>query len=217
MHELPLFPLNTVLFPGMPLTLHIFEERYKAMIGRCRREKIPFGVVLIRQGQEVGTPADPYAIGCTAEITRVQPLGDGRMNLLAVGRERFRTVELRTDRPYLVGMVETLPLPAWTTDVEASMLLLRPLVERYLDVLSEASEADLDLDQLPDDPLALAYLAASVLQVPPAQKQALLTIEESDELAHMLRALYRHEIAVLRALLSPPEGEVQSIGPFSAN
>jgi Lon protease-like protein len=201
----------------MPLTLHIFEERYKQMISHCTSENLPFGVVLIRQGREVGAPADPYAVGCTAEITRVQPLEDGRMNLLAVGRERFRTVELRTDRPYLVGMVETLPLPEVTAGVGVRMRRLRPLVERYLDVLSEASDTDLDLDQLPDDPLAFAYLAASVLQVPPRQKQLLLGTDQSEALADSLRSLYRSEIAILRALLAPPEGQVQAIGPFSAN
>ena len=61
--EIPLFPLNLVLFPGMPLPLHIFEERYKAMIGDCMRYNTPFGVSLIRSGQEVGEAADPHPIG----------------------------------------------------------------------------------------------------------------------------------------------------------
>ena len=77
--ELPLFPLNVVLFPGMSLPLHIFEERYKAMIGACSEHDTPFGVLLIKEGQEVGDPAEPFQVGTTARITEVQQLEDGRM------------------------------------------------------------------------------------------------------------------------------------------
>ena len=86
MFELPLFPLNTVLFPGMPLPLHIFEDRYKQMINNCLEEKEPFGVVLIRNGKEaLGPLAQPHSIGCTARIVEVQKLSDGRMNITSVG------------------------------------------------------------------------------------------------------------------------------------
>src|SRR5205814_5524803 len=84
-----LFPLNTVLFPGMPLPLHIFEERYKLMIGRCLEEERPFGVVLIQSGPEVGGTAVPHRVGTTAHIAAVRRLDDGRMNLIAIGQERF--------------------------------------------------------------------------------------------------------------------------------
>ena len=74
MLRLPLFPLNTVLFPKMPITLHIFEERYKQMIQHCLSEQIPFGVVLIKQGVEVNGSAEPYLVGCTARITHTHHL-----------------------------------------------------------------------------------------------------------------------------------------------
>ena len=109
MVELPLFPLNTVLFPTAPLTLHIFEERYKEMVSRCIAEDIPFGVVLIREGQEVGSPALPFEVGTTAQIVSVEKLLQGRMNLIAVGRERFRLLDTSHARPYLVGRVEFAP------------------------------------------------------------------------------------------------------------
>src|SRR4029450_7854046 len=98
-----LFPLNTVLFPGMPLPLHVFEERYKLMVGRCLEEERPFGVVLIRTGQEGGGPAVPHRVGTTAEIATAKHLDDGRMNLLVVGQERVRIRELVRQEPYLVG------------------------------------------------------------------------------------------------------------------
>ena len=66
--DLPLFPLNTVLFPGMVLPLHIFEERYKLMINHCLEEERPFGVLLIREGKEVGSGAVPYQVGTTTMI-----------------------------------------------------------------------------------------------------------------------------------------------------
>ena len=111
MYTLPLFPLNTVLFPGLPLQLHIFEPRYRTMIRLCQTENQPFGVVLIHQGIEAyGPAAEPVQIGCTARIARLVPLEDGHMNLTALGEERFRILKLNHDTPYLVGEVESLPL-----------------------------------------------------------------------------------------------------------
>ena len=106
MFELPLFPLNTVLFPGMPINLHIFEPRYKLMIEQCIQNDEPFGVVLIHKGTEASGPlAEPHPIGCTAQITQVERLDDGRMNILAVGGERFQIRSLNLFEPYLVGTV----------------------------------------------------------------------------------------------------------------
>ena len=106
--ELPLFPLNSVLFPGATLPLHIFEERYKLMIGRCLQSGSPFGVLLIRSGNEVGEATDPFEVGTTARIVRVQPLDEGRMNLVCLGERRFRLLRKLRETPYLVGEVEPL-------------------------------------------------------------------------------------------------------------
>jgi hypothetical protein len=107
MYELPLFPLNTVLFPGMPIDLHIFEPRYLLMISRCLTAEQPFGVVLIRTGLEAnGALAEPYSIGTTARISTVEHLADGRMNLTALGEERFEILSLDRSGPYLVGQVQ---------------------------------------------------------------------------------------------------------------
>src|SRR2546421_4823703 len=103
---LPLFPLGEVLFPGMMLPLHIFEPRYRLMIRRCVSEKIPFGVVLITRGQEVGPGAEFFNVGTTARITRVQRADDGRLYIASVGESRFRVLQTNNDQPYLQGQIE---------------------------------------------------------------------------------------------------------------
>src|SRR2546422_11144758 len=96
---LPLFPLHVVLFPGLPLPLHIFEPRYRLMVGRCLEASSAFGVVLIRAGREVGEPATPYSVGTTAQIVRHERLADRRLNLLCVRRPRLRLPQLRPGPP----------------------------------------------------------------------------------------------------------------------
>ena len=216
MYELPLFPLNTVLFPGMPLKLHIFEERYKLMISHCYTEGQPFGVALIKSGSEVGSKAEPFLVGCTAVITELEPLPDGRMNIVAVGKDRFTAHSFKYDEPYLVGMVETFPLSEQEPEsLESTGRSLRPWVQRYLQTLAEASETKFDFQQLPGDPLQLAYLASFLLNVPSEQKQDLLAIASADELMGRLRNIYRREVTLLDAMLKPMTGE--DAGVFSSN
>lgn len=218
MYELPLFPLNTVLFPGMPLTLHIFEERYKEMIDRCLDTRQPFGVVLIRRGVEaMGPLAEPHMVGCTAEIAQVEPLAGDRLNILAVGRDRFRIVSLQQDKAYLTGMVEAFPLEAEDPDVWRSVHRLRPRLEEYLHLLSEAGDVEFEANDLPEDPEAMAYLAATVLQVPNQQKQDLLAAPAATDLLQTVSALYRKELPLLRTLLREEKKIQEGPGPFSLN
>ena len=96
---LPLFPLQTVLYPGMPLPLHIFEERYRQMIDKCLEHDAPFGVTLIKKGVEVGGPAEPFDVGTSARIVEASRREDGQMDLMAQGVHRFRILETLQDRP----------------------------------------------------------------------------------------------------------------------
>jgi Lon protease-like protein len=216
MFELPIFPLNTVLFPGMPLSLHIFEDRYKLMIGKCLQERRAFGVVLIRQGAEaLGPLAEPNKIGCTAFISQVERLHQGRMNIGVIGQRRFRIISLDTELPYLRGQVEHFPLTE--SEPESQEVLadrLRPWVVRYLDDLSRLSEVELKIDQLPTEPIALAYAAAALLQAPAEEKQQLLNSERASALLTDLRTIYRREIAIMKAV---GEDLSQDQGPFSLN
>lgn len=219
MVELPLFPLNSVLFPGMPISLHIFEERYKQMINRCLGEKLPFGVVLIEHGLEAHGPlARPHPVGCTAHITQMETLHQGRMNLVAVGETRFRIQRLYPDKyPYLTGDVTFDPLPEGDAEtLIAEARHLRIWVGRYLEALGRPERLPFTVDQLPDDPLVFAYLAATLLQMPAGQKQPLLEAPDAVSLVTSLSHLYRREIALVRALSQPPHADSDG-GLFTAN
>lgn len=214
MQNLPLFPLRTVLFPGMPLALHIFEDRYKEMIRRCIEYSSPFGVVLIKDGDEVGPAAEPYPIGCTARVVEVEPLPEGRMNLVAMGGERFRVDKLRHDRTYLCGDAVLLPLPEGDArHAAACAATLRPLLTDYLGVLAEATGNDFDLDRIALDPAELAHMAAFLLQAPPEQKQRLLASDSVEDLLVRLTALYREELPLFRSMLAG--GGPPHFGSFS--
>ena len=217
MTQMPLFPLNTVLFPNMPITLHIFEERYKTMINRCITENRPFGVVLIEKGSESGQPARPVAIGCAAHIAQVQPLKDGRMNMVALGQERFRILSVNYDQPYLTGEVETLKLVGGS-DAESRRLgrSLRVALTEYLKVLSNVGEVEFNVQKLPETPLELAYLSATLIQAPNEHKQRLLEINDGGQLIREVYDTCRREISVLRTMLA--NDHVPDLqGPFSLN
>jgi Lon protease-like protein len=166
---LPLFPLHTVLFPGGALPLHIFEPRYRLMIGRCLEAEAPFGAVLIQQGVEVGAPATPYPVGTLARIVQHQRLDDGRMHLVCVGAERFRIVELRDDEPYLTALVEPL---AETAEEPPRQLAerVRAALDRFL------ASTDRPSLRLPGDPSALSFALAAGIPLPLDQAQALLEL-----------------------------------------
>jgi Lon protease-like protein len=184
---------------------HIFEERYKLMIGLCTNDNKPFGVVLVRKGRaEHDVLAEPFAVGCTAQITRVEPLAQGRMNIVAVGRERFRIVSLNRDKPYLVGMVEPFPLDDLNhASIGESTAQLKRLIERFLEIMKDTGQLRFKSRQeLPRDPLALAYLAAVLLTIPPVQQQALLgQVISADRPAHRSLATFQSFVAQQQALL----------------
>ena len=202
-NPLPLFPLNVVLFPGMVLPLHIFEDRYRLMIRRCLNEGRPFGVLLIREGKEVGEAAIPYEVGTSARITRVERLDDGRMNITAVGAERFRVRRFRAGEPYLQGEVEPFPpTEGETPEARRWADIVRPLISDYIGLLARAAGLQLGLvENLPEDPTALAFLTAIALQVSHAEKQRLLEISSVPDILAEERAFLRREDKLLRFMV----------------
>jgi Lon protease-like protein len=197
--ELPLFPLNTVLFPGQVLPLHIFEDRYRLMIRRCLAEDTSFGVVLIKQGRETGETAEPHLTGTMARIVESSHLPDGTMNILTVGTERFRILRLFHDQPYLRGEVEFFPMPE-PDDIEPLTGLakrVRVQIGRYIELIAQAAGLKIQVGDIPDAPQQIGYLAAVALQVENTEKQALL---DSSSLAKILddeMTLLRRENALL--------------------
>jgi len=173
--ELPLFPLNTVLFPGAMLPLHIFEERYKLMIASCIEERRPFGVLLIREGWEVGATAEPFEVGTTAHIARVDELEEGKMDLVCLGGKRFRTVRLVSEDPYLTGEVEFLSSTS-TDDPKAKELsddagsLFAEYVRLYLAISNQWARSV----EMPGEPDGLADFIGARLGVASQVKQRLL-------------------------------------------
>jgi Lon protease-like protein len=207
---LPLFPLEqVVLFPGMSLPLRIFEERYKVMIGACQVTDQLFGVLLIRTGSEVGEPAVPERVGCTARMLRVDRLPDGRMNILTIGEQRFRLLgpaRVMADG-YLVGNARlltdhtTAPVPADLLDNVSAEFA------KYEKARQATRQPPTVRPELPRDPVRLSYQIATSLHVHPRESQRLL---ELDEVAGRLR----HELELLKRENRPAP---KTIGPFSMN
>jgi Lon protease-like protein len=205
--ELPLFPLNSVLFPGMPIRLHIFEERYKQMVHECRRNQTPFGIVLIEVGREAFGPlATPCRIGTTAYISDVQELPRGNLNILAVGRDRFQIQSLDGEsKPYLMGDVDLMPFENQQSPAALrGRDLLQPLMHRYLKALEKSGAIEFDNAELPDEPLALAYLSAMLLQSENEAKQQLLEAQDTKTLLQYLIQKYNKEVVFMDMLMSPP-------------
>ena len=173
---LPLFPLNLVLFPGMDLPLHIFEERYRDMIGECLEKDAPFGVVLIKEGPEVGAPAEPERIGTSTRILRSEMLYQGRMNIMTKGQQRFEIEEIIQRVPHVVGRVRYL------VDIEGEGCaeLLPQVNEEYVELvrnLTALTGGYTSRVDIPEDPIALSYAIAASLDMEPHLRQSLLVTE----------------------------------------
>ncbi|MBM3215359.1 peptidase S16 [Candidatus Poribacteria bacterium] len=184
-----LFPLRMVLFPRMTIPLHVFEERYRLMIGECIEQEAPFGVVLIERGREVGGTASVYGVGTTARITHVERFPDGKMDILAVGEHRFQLTSFFQHEPYPAGRVRIVPLPKTTLDdAELTPLVssVRDSYARYSRLMGELEDSWEPSDALPKTPVELAYEIAATSALSETAKQRLLS--ESD-----LGALLRTE------------------------
>lgn len=171
---LPLFPLPLVLFPGVLLPLHIFEPRYREMLADCLAGDRRFGIVFAPEDDSEGPPRG--AIGCIAVIQSSEALPDGRSNILVVGEDRFAIARLITgERPYLLGEVliytdlEEPPEP-----LGALALRLRETFERVGRAARALADDRDPLPSLPDDPAALSFTIASLIDLDPAGRQRLL-------------------------------------------
>jgi Lon protease-like protein len=200
--ELPLFPLDVVLFPGEELPLHIFEPRYRLMINECYEQKSPFGIVLVRPDSE-HLKEEPYSVGTMAEIEVLDRLEDGRMNLIARGLQRFHILDQHRQKPYLSGIVEVyedrvVQDQTLTTDANQA----RELFDSYLQILLEVvGKEDIEFN-LPTAPEELSHFIAYFLDVQNERKQQLLELTSTAQRLEEEIDILRHEVPIMRQMLS---------------
>ena len=219
--DLPLFPLNTVLFPQARLPLQIFEPRYREMIDRCLQEDLAFGVLLIKEGSEVGAAATPYEIGTLARIVDVARLADGRMNIIVAGITRFKLMAQSTVHAYLSGRIVLLPDEnVDLKQVERAARRAARLFQEYADAFrsiggTEENEEKESL-QLPKDPTVLSYSIASSLPISMSDKQALLATPTTHQRLRREAAFLERELQLLR-LVTERSDQIRDQGTFSLN
>ena len=218
---LPLFPLGAVLYPGMLLPLHIFEERYRQLIrdlldgAEARR----FGVIAIRKGRETGIDGvdSLYEVGCTATLRRVDRHDDGRFDIVTLGSQRFRLLRLDQTRPYLQGEVEMLTEePADPAAAGPAVRAIQAAFREYLDALTEWGGATIRLEELPDEPELLSFIVAAAVVIDLPERQAMLAEPDTLRRLAMQRALLSRETAMLRTTTSRPAPDLRNT-PYSPN
>ncbi len=212
-HRLPLFPLNTVLFPSGTMPLHVFEERYRLMVRVCLEGDSTFGIVLIKSGSEVGEPAEPHPVGTAARIEDVNRMDDGRMLLVVRGVERFSIRRIVRQQPYIEADVRLLGAEPDDGPVAPDVLdAVRTAVTRHVRLAMGLRGGWVREVKTPDDAEALSYFVGGLLQSDADVKQSLL---EEPSTAQRLRrelALLGEEEERLKALVAARLGRAGSGG-----
>jgi Lon protease-like protein len=218
---LPLFPLGAVLYPGMLLPLHIFEERYRQLVRDLLDGPDPrrFGVIAIRKGRETGIDGvqSLYEVGCVATLRRVEQHEDGRYDIVTVGTQRFQLLSLDETRPYLQGEVELLDDDV--IDEVAAVPLVRTVqaaFRGYTDALTEWGGAAVRIEELPDEPALLSFIVAAAMIIDLTERQGLLAEPGTLRRLTMQRALLSRETAMLRTTTSRPAPDLRNT-PYNPN
>jgi uncharacterized protein len=210
---LPLFPLNTVLFPGIVMPLHIFEDRYRMLV----RDLIAlppdvsreFGVVAIKVGYEVGARGvhTIQRTGCAALVTEVTANPDGSFEIMVIGRRRFHVESLDPSQEYLRADVEWLTdasggdTPA---DAQRAAQRARELFGIYRDTVAELRGDDILEGEAPTNPVDLSYTLAAALVLNLAERQALLEAPDVVSRLRLGTSMMRAELQAMTAIPSLP-------------
>jgi uncharacterized protein len=218
---LPLFPLGTVLYPGMRLPLHVFEERYRQLIGDllARPEPRTFGVIAIRKGRETGIDGVSalHEVGCVATVREVTPADDGTFELLTVGTDRFRLLRLDRGLAYFRGEVELLGDPVGDpAAVAGAVASVQAGFRAYLDTLAERGGAIVRVGDLPGEPLLLSYIVAAAVIADVPDRQRLLAEPDAVRRLGAERNLLARETAMLAMTTSRPAPDLRYT-PYSSN
>jgi Lon protease-like protein len=211
--QVPLFPLNTVVFPGIVTPLHIFEERYRALVRELLTVETVFdrvfGIIAIREGYEVGDHGmqSAHRVGTLVQLTEVEAYDDGRFDIEVIGRQRLRVLESDNSGPFLRGDVELLAdNDEAHSQAEAEATLAT--FERYRVLLSELRGGPVLAGEMPHDPAYLSYALASTCLLTLPQRQHLLEAETAIERLGMLRRTLHEEMRAMKAIPSLPATEV---------
>jgi Lon protease-like protein len=229
---LPLFPLGAVLYPGMVLPLHVFEERYRQMVADLLDKPEPareFGVIAIRKGGEVGAgnARELHGIGCLARLREVTRHDDGQFDLVTVGTRRFRLIRTDDTLPYYQGEIEPLPedvlagqgredQPDASARAAGAVSAVQAAFRDYLNALADRAGAVIHVADIPDDPVLLSYVVAAGMIIDVPERQALLAAPDAISRLKTERALLTRERAMLRLTTSRPATDL-SREKFSPN
>lgn len=207
-----MFPLNTVLFPGVTLPLHVFEERYRSLVEHLLSiddpEKRTFASVAIREGYEVGDHGAQslFRVGCRLQLSEVEAHPDGTYDIVVVGVDRVRLEALDGSGPYPVGEVQELPEPV--VDVPDHLVeRARATFSAYRLALTEFRDDPYD-GTLPRDPEYLSWTLAACAPLPMAERQSLLEANDAEERLILVTDLLRDELRAMNVIPSLPATDV---------
>ena len=209
---LPMFPLGTVLFPGVSVPLHVFEDRYRAMVHHLLRVPDPvdrvFGSVAIREGYEIGDHGNQslYRVGCRIRMTEVESHPDGTFDLVGVGIDRIALDRLDTRGPYPVGHVTARPDAADPVP-EDVVERARVMFTAYRSALAQV-RGDLLPAELPQDPTYLSWTLAALTPLPMPDRQSLLEAEDAGARLLLATDLLRAELRAMNVIPSLPATEL---------
>jgi Lon protease-like protein len=197
-----MFPLGNVLFPHGLLPLHVFEDRYRALVERCLADDVPFGVVLIERGSEVGGGDVRFDVGTLARIVQAGRFDDGRFALVTVGTTRCRVLEWLPDDPFPQALVEVLDdsaSPDAAPLIPEVTTLLRRVFELHARLGAGVPAEDVELDP---DPVRASFQAASAAPIGPLDAQGLLELDDAAARLERLVGLLTEASAVLEFRLA---------------
>ncbi|CAB4579895.1 unannotated protein [freshwater metagenome] len=203
MTVMPMFPLGSVLFPSMPLTLRIFEERYLKLLGDLMSSDTPeFGVVLVSRGSEVGGGEQRMTIGTVASVTEIGTT-DEFLGLESFGSRRFRVNDWLPDDPYPIAEIDFIPDLIWEDSLMPARVHLESQVRTLLSLASEFGELVFDADiELSDDPMSAAWQLAGILPIGELDRFDLLSSQSAEELLARAYSIATSGIETVRAMLA---------------
>ncbi|MEJ7837451.1 MAG: LON peptidase substrate-binding domain-containing protein [Thermomicrobiales bacterium] len=196
--QLPLFPLNTVLYPGMPLPLHIFEERYRRLLRIRAGEETVFGVILVKSTNANVAPLGMYPVGTAARLVTRRSMPDGRSDIVITGTRRFRVHAENWAAGYCLADI------TWLEDEIGNPARVEELLEestrrfaRYVEGVTRITGREFDGVRISDDPIEAAYDLTTRLPLHTWERQRILEIDTTESRLELILGLIKREVALL--------------------